>query len=105
MWAAGGAGVLVGPIYLALGLTGRGYVATTSATALVVHGGRIVGYGAAGLLTPSTLTRAATLAAAIILGNALGRELRAVTERAPPRLLETATLVVCVTLALAGIAP
>jgi uncharacterized membrane protein YfcA len=101
--AAGGAGVLAGPILLASGLSGRAYIATTSTIASAMHLARLVGYGYGGAITSAVVARAAVLAAAIMFGNWLGRWLRRYTERAPPNLIETATLVVCVVLSVAGV--
>jgi uncharacterized membrane protein YfcA len=102
--AAGGAGVLAGPLFLAAGLEGEAYVASTSASAALMHAARVAGYGAGGLFTEEVAAYAAVLAVSIVTGNFAGKRLRAATERAPARSIETATLVVCVGLAIAGVA-
>jgi uncharacterized membrane protein YfcA len=102
--AAGGAGVLSGPLLIAAGLEGEAYVATTSTVAALMHLSRMVGYGAGGLVTLTVLGYVVVLAASIITGNLAGRRLRGWTTKAPPRLIETVTLVACVTLAMAGVA-
>jgi uncharacterized membrane protein YfcA len=101
--SAGGAGVLAGPLFLAAGLEGEAYVASTSAAAALMHGARILGYGVGGLFTPEVARHAALLALSIILGNTVGKRLRRVTAQAPARVIETVTLLVCVGLALAGL--
>jgi hypothetical protein len=99
--ASGGAGVLVAPLFLSAGLAGDAYVATIAASATALHLGRIVGYGAGGLLDHTALVRAALLALAIPIGNLLGRRL-ALRERLPSGVVEHVTLVACVALAVMG---
>jgi uncharacterized protein len=98
---SGGAGVLVGPLFLSAGLGGDAYVATMALSASVLHLGRIVGYGAGGMLDTVALGRALLLACAIPIGNLAGKRL-ALRERFRPGLVEHATLVACVGLALFG---
>lgn len=98
---SGGAGVLVGPLFLATGLGADAYVATMGLSAAVLHLGRIVGYGAGGMLDRAALGRAALLACAIPLGNLAGKRL-ALRERFRPGAVEHVTLVACVALALIG---
>jgi len=101
--SAGGAGVLAGPLFMAAGLEGEAYVASNSAAAALMHGARILGYGTGGLFSPEVARHAAVLAVAIVLGNTLGKRLRAFTAQAPARSIELVTLVVCVGLAIAGL--
>ena len=69
-----------------------------------MHLGRIASYGVGGLVTPATLTASATLALAVLAGNALGERLRrALDDRLAAR-LELAVLLTCMALALAGLA-
>ncbi len=100
--ATGGAGVLVAPLFLSAGLVGDVYIATIAASATVMHLGRIVGYGAVGLLDQAALGRALVLALAIPVGNILGKRL-ALRDRVPAGVLEHATLVACVALAAFGV--
>lgn len=102
--AAGGAGVLTGPLFMAAGLEGTAYVASTSAAAALMHTSRVIGYGTGGLFTKSIAGYAVALAVSIISGNLVGRRLRALTEKLPGRSIELATLLVCVALAIAGVA-
>ncbi len=101
--AAGGAGLLVAPLLLALGLSGEAYVASVSACAVAMHFGRIIGYGAGGLFTPHLAGLSLITAAAILSGNFIGRRLRSVSSRIKGNRLEYATLIACVSLALFGI--
>lgn len=102
--ASGGAGVLAAPLLLSWGLLGRTYVATGACCAAIMHVGRIVGYGAVGLFSPSVLGWAAVTTAAVVGGNCLGHALRRLPERLPAGALEHGVLAVCVTLALLGFA-
>lgn len=72
----GGAGLLVAPLLMALGLSGAPFVATAAAVAVSMHIGRVLGYGAGGGLEPGLLAAALPLAGALVLGNRLGLGLR-----------------------------
>ncbi len=99
---AGGAGVLLAPILLSVGLTGRAFVGTSSVIAFAMHVGRVVAYGSTGLFTRDLLVPTVIVAVSILVGNALGERIRA---RIPSRTatgLEYGTLVVCVVVSLAG---
>jgi len=100
---AGGAGLLVAPLFLALGLSGETYIASMSASAVAMHFGRIIGYGAGGLFTPRLLLFSAVTALAILSGNFAGRRLRRFSARLPTNSLEYATLACCVSAALLGV--
>jgi hypothetical protein len=111
--AAGGAGVLLSPLFLSLGLTGTRYVGTTSAVAVMMHASRLVAYGAGGLFhggTGTTLLAIALVTPAISVGNAIADHARKAAERrfGAARLapwvsrLEHATLLVCTLLAVTG---
>ena len=107
---AGGAGVLFAPVLLSTGLTGRAFVATSSAIALSTHLGRLLGYAGLGLLSRDLLLPTALVAAAIFAGNAIGDRLRTFSSGYRPdqlekrqAVLEYGTLVVCVALSVAGL--
>lgn len=100
--ASGGAGVLVAPLFLSAGLASDAYVATIAVSATTLHLGRIIGYGIGGLIDHAALVRAAVLALAIPVGNVLGKRL-ALRERLPSGMLEHATLIACVALAVMGV--
>src|SRR5262249_13613451 len=71
--ASSGGGVMIAPILLAAGLHGEAVVATASLSAVVIHIGRILGYGFTGLVGTSTLLQAAILGASLVLGNVIGQ--------------------------------
>jgi uncharacterized membrane protein YfcA len=101
---SGGAGVLVAPLLLSTGLTGQAYVATAAICAVAMHTGRVLAYGAGGLVSGETLVRTGILTVALLFGNLVGKRLRAriLDDRRAQR-LEMATLVVCVGLSIAGV--
>lgn len=129
--AAGGAGVLFAPLLLSVGLSGRAYVATSSAAAFAAHAGRMAGYATFGLFTRSLLGPTVAVSLAIFAGNALGDRLAArilgrsgrgrsgprfsarfasfaeplarLTPEGRAKLIEHGTLVVCVALSVAGL--
>lgn len=101
---AGGAGVLAAPLFLSAGLGGEAYVGTGAACAAVMHLGRLVGYGASGLLSGGTLAGATALAIGILAGNQLGHAAQRLVRRAPTGLVEHAVLAACALLAVAGVA-
>jgi hypothetical protein len=101
---AGGAAVLVGPLLMATGLQGSRYVATVAACGVAMHIGRSTAYGASGLVTDTTLLHSAVLTATLMAGNLLGRRLRQSIPETTAARIELGSLLVCVTLALAGIA-
>lgn len=101
---SGGAGVLVAPLLMASGLSGQAYIATAALCAVAMHTGRVLAYGAGGLVTAETLLRTAVLTFALLIGNLAGKRLRArlLDEKRAQR-LELGTLVVCVALGLMGL--
>lgn len=102
--AAGGAGLLVGPLFLAAGLTGKRFVATIAAAAVALHVGRVVAYGMGGLMTEETLVRGAVLTVSVIVGNVIGLSLRdRVLNDARAQRLELGALLVCVGLSVFGV--
>jgi uncharacterized membrane protein YfcA len=103
---SGGAGVLFAPVLLSAGLTGRAFVATSSAVALATHVGRVAGYAGLGLFSRSLVGPTLAVTVAIFAGNALGDQLRTRLVRAGLKSttpIEYATLVVCVLLSVAGL--
>lgn len=73
--SSGGSGLLP-PVLMAAGLRAKALLATASVCAVVVHVGRIAGYGAGGMLDASVIPSAALLAAGIVIGNLAGARLR-----------------------------
>lgn len=100
---SGGGALLLAPLLLATGLAGARYVASAAAVAVAIHVGRLLGYGAGGLVTADTLVAAAVLAVAIVAGNAVGQRLRRHIDPRGGARLELGVLLVCVALALAGL--
>lgn len=102
---SGGAGVLVAPLLLSAGLTGRTFVATTSAIAVSMHVGRVIGYAGLGFFSGGLVGTTALVTVAIFAGNWAGTW---VVGRIPgaakaQTFLEYGTLVVCVALSVAGL--
>lgn len=101
---SGGAGLLVSPLMLSTGLTGERYVSTVAVAAVSMHAGRLVAYGAGGLVSAQTLAYAAVLTVAILAGNVLGARARKhIAASAAPR-VELGVLGVATALAVAGVA-
>jgi len=100
---SGGAGLLLGPLLMSKGLSGEAYVATTASIAVALHIGRLVGYEAEGFVTRETLTSAALLMGAIVLGNVVGDRLRRRLSPQAGLRIESSVLVICVLLSLAGL--
>jgi uncharacterized membrane protein YfcA len=100
---SGGAGVMISPLLLSTGLSGKRFVATTACVAFSIHVGRVLAYAKTGLVESRQLAGIAVVAAAIFAGNALANRARAfISERASTR-LEYGTLIVCVALSLFGL--
>ena len=100
--SAGGAGVLVSPVLLAAGVKGDGYVATVAASALILNGARAAGYALGGLYHPAMVPALVTLTAALIIGNLIGRRLRAWVRGPWLERLELAAPLAAVAVTLAG---
>jgi hypothetical protein len=100
----GSAGLLLGPLLISSGLTGGAYVGTSAAASVSMHLGRILAYGAGGLITPATLSAAAVLTAAIVAGNLLGERVRRHVGAELGARIEIGVLMACVALALGGMA-
>jgi len=100
---AGGAGLLVGPLFMAAGLQGKRFVGTVAAAAVALHSGRVVAYGLGGMMTQETVLQAGLLTVALMCGNMLGLRLRdrLLTERRAER-LELTALLTCMALSLLG---
>lgn len=102
--AAGGAGLLVGPTLLSAGLSGSAYLATMSLSSLSMHTGRLVAFGAGGLVDQATVGLALLLAASITVGNTLGRWVRQRVDPGWIHHLEVATAAALVVVSLLGVA-
>ncbi len=95
----GGAGMIVAPLLMALGLRGNRYVATAAAVAVAMHIGRALGYSAGGGLGAAVWLMAVPVALGLVAGNTLALPLR--RRLASERL---ATFEVCTLVAVAGAA-
>jgi uncharacterized membrane protein YfcA len=102
---AGGAGLLFSPLLLSSGLSGQAYIATSATIAVATHGGRLIAYGARGLLSREVLTYSALATFAILCGNLLGDRVRRFVE-SPHRaaFLENIVLAICAAMAVIGFA-
>lgn len=100
----GGAGVLAAPLLLGAGLRGHAYVATGACCAVVMHAGRLLAYGASGLMNSSAWGCAAVLAVSIPIGNALGRYVRTHVTEVTMHRVEVGAMVLGTTLAVWGLA-
>lgn len=101
--ATSGAGVMVAPLLVAGGLSGEALVATASFIAIVLHVGRLAGYGLSGLLGGAAIGTSVVLAIFLVSGNLLGERVRA---RLGPERCERATrvtLFVALALAVVGL--
>lgn len=101
---AGGAGMLVSPVLMASGLIGNAYVAGTAAAGVALHAGRMLSYGASGMISGETLGRSALLVGALLVGNLAGVRLRRTASEGFLGALELGTLLLCSALALVGAA-
>lgn len=101
--AAGGAGFLVGPLLIALGLSGSRYIGTVAVCAVVLHAARIVGYRAGGLLTSEFLVASLALFVGLVMGNLAGKRLRGFLTPILEQRIELGALVVCTVLGLCGV--
>ncbi len=99
-----GAGLLLCPIMMAMGLTGEAYVATSAAVAMTTHAGRLSGYFARGFVTHEIWSYAAVAAVSVVAGNLVGDRLRPLLD-GPRRtaMVERGALAVCAILAVAGL--
>lgn len=101
---AASGGMIVSPMLLASGLRGDALIATASATAMVIHVGRVLGYGAGGWIDTDTLASSALLLVGLLAGNLAGTRLRAHLGDRVTHGLTYAVLVLVAALALAGVA-
>lgn len=69
----GSVGPLTAPFFLAYGLTRGTYIGTEAMSALVMHGAKLLAYGAGSLLTPTVLVLGAVLTPTAMLGSWLGK--------------------------------
>ncbi len=101
--ATSGAGVMVAPLLVAGGLSGEALIATASFIAVLLHVGRMAGYGISGLLGGAALGTSVVLAIFLVSGNHLGEHVR--TKLGPERCERATrgTLFVALALAVVGL--
>jgi uncharacterized membrane protein YfcA len=100
---SGGAGVMISPLLLSTGLTGKRFVATSACVAFAIHVGRVAAYAKTGLVESHQLAGIAMVAAAIFAGNALANRTRRFLSSRASTVLEYGTLTVCVALSVFGL--
>ncbi len=101
---AGGAGVLVAPLLLTAGLSGGAFVGTAGLVGTAMHVGRVIAYGATGLILREHAVPVVLLAGAIFVGNHAGERARSRLSDVTTTRLEYGALVLFVTLAVSGVA-
>lgn len=99
---AGGSGVLLAPYLMGRGLSGRGYVATMAAVAVMLHVSRLSAFGAGGLVDLSVLVLGAAIALSIVVGNALGMRVASWMDARAQRRAQVAVLLGTALLAAVG---
>lgn len=101
---SGGAGLLLGPLLMSAGITGGAFVGTIAACASAMHVGRVIGYIGSGLLTSAVWLPASVLLGGLLVGNLIGRRLRAYMPEGSEPKVELAALVVTSGLAVVQLA-
>ena len=99
----GSAGLLIGPFLLATGLNGNRYIGTAAVVAISIHLARIFGYSLSGSVTEKIIESAILIAAALMVGNFMGKKIRMRMPLKWTRYLEFGLPVVCAILALWGL--
>ena len=100
---SGGGSLVMAPSLLAVGLRGDRYVAAGSTIALMMHIGRVPAYAVGGWFNQETLSGAALLVVAIVIGNALGTRLRRHLSDRWLLIITYLTLLAAVTMAWLGV--
>lgn len=100
---AGAAGALVSPVLMATGLRGDAYVAGTALAGVAMHTGRVLAYGASGLIDAETARLSGLLLGALLVGNVAGQGVRRRLAERTVSAIELVTLLACATLAVAGV--
>lgn len=100
--SSGGAGLLLTPVLISAEITGEALVGTTAAIALVLNGGRLVGYAIGGSFNRSMLLLAAWMTFSIIAGNQMGHRIRTWLSEKQLRNVELSSMVIATTLMLFG---
>lgn len=98
-----GAGMLLGPVLISVGLSGAELVANLAVCAVTMHVGRTLGYLATGLLRPDTWPSVLALLAGLLAGNLLGHRARRWIPRGLEPKIEMGALVSTTALAVLGL--
>ncbi|MEM6926565.1 MAG: TSUP family transporter [Myxococcota bacterium] len=99
----GGAGLLAAPFLMSLGLSGHGYLAMLSISAVTMHASRIVSFGALGAIEASHVLLAGGLAIGIAAGNAAGKHFRTRLSEDTVTRLQSVAMIAMIVLALVGV--
>ena len=100
---SGGAGLLTSPLLMSAGLRGTAYVSTVALAAVSLHVGRLLGYGASGLLTRESLAALVALVPGLLVGNLIGKRVREHLTAKSEMVIELGALVVCTGLGVVGL--
>lgn len=101
--ASGGIGPLIGLVVLSAGASGDVYIATMALASVFMHLGRLLGYGLSGGIMLDTVLAAAYLTGSLVLGNWIGKWLRAQMSQQSLVIIEHATPIVCALFAAIGL--
>jgi uncharacterized membrane protein YfcA len=101
--ASAGAGFLIAPLFLAVGLSGKVYMATAAACSAGLHLTRLSGYLLHARPTVALVSGAATLGLMIMAGNLTGDRLRSRLSVRQGRCLELGTIVASAGFSLMGV--
>lgn len=89
---SGGAGLMLVPVLVSVGLNGEALIATSQTLALALNTGRLVGYSAGGSMTRELVAMAAAMTVALLAGNAVGIRLRRRLREESLKRIELATM-------------
>lgn len=100
---SGGAAVLIAPVMLAAGLSGRTFIATQSLIALAIHLGRTLAYGTGGMFHGLSLLGLVAVTGALFAGNMVAERIRRQISTRMMSIAEYGTMVTCSALAVFGV--
>lgn len=102
--ATGGAGaLLLSPLLLACGFRNERFVVGASVIAVSIHVARISAYGLGGLVDLAVVRDAAIVGSAILLGNLVGKRVRASLDERRNTQVTYGVMVACVLLSVVGV--
>jgi uncharacterized membrane protein YfcA len=102
--ATGGAGaLLLSPLLLACGFRNERFVVGASVIAVSIHLARISAYGLGGLVDLAVVRDAAIVGSAILLGNLVGKRVRASLDERLNTQVTYGVMVACVLLSVVGV--